>query len=421
MNRIPRILVSGGGIAGNAVALQLARAGVPVTIVERAQAPRPGGQAVDLRGASREAAERMGLMPGIRRHQLDERGMAYVDAAGRVYGRMAMEDFEGKGAVAEIEITRGDLNGVLLEALQDHADAVDIRYGDRLLALAQDETGVEASFASGGRERFDLVIGADGVHSATRALAFGSEDTYLRNLGGYAAFFTMPAPADVRPGWFTMRLIPGAMFGLRPDADPATAMAIINIRTPRDAALRGDRAAQEALIRRAIEDGGWHAPGILDAMTRAEDFYFDELARVDMPSLVSNRVVLIGDAGTCGSPLTGMGTAMALVAAYLLGREIAEVAASSDAGMDDAAALADALARFERDLAPHLERSRQIPGGSLAVMIPRTRVMTAASRLNVRILLSRVMRPLAKRMFADDGSAIPLPETLTAPAGQTVR
>jgi len=421
MIHIPRILVSGGGIAGNALALQLARAGVPVTVVERAKAPRPGGQAVDLRGASREVAERMGLMPGIRRHQLDERGMAYVDAAGRVYGRMAMEDFDGKGAVAEIEITRGDLNGVLLDALQEHPDAVEIRYGERLVGLAQDESGVGVTFASGGRERFDLVIGADGLHSATRALAFGPEDRYVRYLGGYAAFFTMPAPADIRPGWFTMRLVPGAMFGLRPDADPTTAKAIINIRAPRAAALRGDRAAQEALIRHAIARGGWHAPGILDAMSRADDFYFDELARVEMPSLVNNRVVLIGDAGTCGSPLTGMGTAMALVAAYLLGREIGGVAASGE-GLHDRVALAEALARFERDLVPHLERSRRIPGGSLAAMIPRSRILTAASRINVRILLSRALRPLAKRMFADDGSTIALPdadEALTAPGRGT--
>ncbi|WP_275106766.1 FAD-dependent monooxygenase [Nocardia brasiliensis] len=102
-----RILVAGGGIGGNAVALQLVRAGIGVTVVERAAAPRPGGQAVDLRGPSAEVAERMGLMAGIQAVRLDERGMKFVDGAGRDVVRMPAELFDGKGAVAEIEITRG--------------------------------------------------------------------------------------------------------------------------------------------------------------------------------------------------------------------------------------------------------------------------------------------------------------------------
>lgn len=409
MNRTPRILISGSGIAGNALALELIRAGIATTVVERALSPRPGGQAVDLRGASHEAAKRMGLMEGIHRHQLDEQGMTYVDARGRAYGRMAMADYDGKGAVAEIEITRGDLNGVLLEAL-DEADStglLDIRYGEHITALAQDSDGVDVTLASGHTERFDVVIGADGVHSATRRLAFGSEQEYVTNLGGYAAFFTLPTPKDIEPGWFAMRLIPGAMFGLRPDADPATSKAIINLRTEADPALRRDRNAQQHLIRTAIEGSGWHAAGILEAMEQADDFYFDDLARVDMPSLVNGRIVLLGDAGTCGSPLTGMGTAMALVGAYLLGRELTAFAAASD-GIDQVA-LKTAFARFEDDFAPHVDRSRKIPGGSLEMMLPRTRIMSALARVNVRIMFSRVMRPLTKRMFADDGSALSLP------------
>ena len=415
MSRTPRILISGSGIAGNALALELVRAGIRTTVVERAAAPRPGGQAVDLRGASREAAERMGLMPGIRRHQLDERGMTYVDGRGRGYGRMAMENFDGRGAVAEIEITRGDLDEVLLDALREAAasapsDLLDLRYGDRITALDQDAGGVDVAFESGRRERYDLVVGADGVHSATRRLAFGPEEAFVTNLGGYAAFFTMPTPEGIEPGWFAMRLVPGAMFGLRPDADPSTSKAIINVRAERDPALRGDRAAQQALIRGAIEHGGWHAGGILDAMERADDFYFDDLARVDMPSLSNGRVVLIGDAGTCGSPLTGMGTAMAILAAHLLGRELADAAgADPEAGTLDSAVLADALARFERHLAPHVAGSRKIPGGSLAMMLPRTRIMSSLARLNVRIMLSRPMRPIAKRLFAGGDDDVPLP------------
>jgi 2-polyprenyl-6-methoxyphenol hydroxylase-like FAD-dependent oxidoreductase len=401
MSSSPRILISGGGIAGNALALQLVRSGIPTTVVERATAPRPGGQAVDLRGPSREAAERMGVMPGIRRHQLDERGMSYVDEHGRIYGRMAMEDFDGEGAIAEIEITRGDLNQVLLDALAEAPvdGLLDYRYGDHVVALAQDADGVDVILASGLHERYDLVVGADGVHSATRRLAFGAEEQYAKFLGGYCAFFTMPTPEDIEPGWFAMRLVPGAMLGIRPDGDPATSKAIINVRVDQDPALRRDQAAQKALIRRALEGAGWHGATVLEAMEHADDFYFDELARVDMPTLAAGRVTLVGDAGYCGSPLTGMGTAMALVGAYVLAAEI--VAAPHDLG--------GALARYEQTITPFIEGSRQIPGGGIAMMLPRTRIMTRLARVNVKLMLSRPLRPLAKRLFATSAGDVALP------------
>src|SRR5215203_4653105 len=163
----------------------------------------------------------------------------------------------------------------------------------------------------------------------------------------------MPTPADIEPGWFAMRLVPGAMLGIRPDGDPATSKAIINVRVDQDPAVRRDQAAQKALIRRALEGAGWHAATVLEAMEHADDFYFDELARVDMPTLSAGRVTLIGDAGYCGSPLTGMGTAMAIVGAYMLAAEIA--ASPGD--------LSTALARYEQQVTPFIERSRQIPGG----------------------------------------------------------
>ncbi|MGF0315879.1 FAD-dependent monooxygenase [Nocardia fluminea] len=384
------VLVSGGGIAGNAVALQLLRNGIRTTIVERAAVPRPGGQAVDLRGPSKEAAERMGLMEGIAEYQLDERGMSYIDGNGKIYARMAMEDFDGQGAVAEIEITRGDLNQVLLDALATADNGrLDYRYGEWIDQVVQDGTGVDVTFASGTTERFDLVIGADGVHSATRRLVFGPEEQFSTNLGGYGAFFTMPKPADVEPGWFSMRLVPGAMLGIRPDADPSTAKAIITLRTETDPALRRDVDAQRALIRKTIGDAGWHAPAVLAAMDSTPDFYFDEIARVDVPELSVGRVTLIGDAGYCGSPLSGMGTAMAIVGAYILAAEIA--ATPTD--------LAGAQQRYQDKISPFLDKAKEIPGGGLAMMIPNSPLLTRLAKTNVRLMLSRPMRPLTKRIF----------------------
>ncbi|MFI7529391.1 FAD-dependent monooxygenase [Nocardia salmonicida] len=394
------VLVSGGGIAGNAVALQLLRNGIRTTVVERAAVPRPGGQAVDLRGPSKEAAQRMGLMAGIAEYQLDERGMSYIDGDGEIYARMAMEDFDGQGAVAEIEITRGDLNQVLLDALATADNGrLDYRYGEWIDELVQDDAGVDVTFASGSTERFDLVIGADGIHSATRRLVFGPEEKFSTNLGGYGAFFTMPKPADVEPGWFSMRLVPGAMLGIRPDADPTTAKAIITVRTEVDPALRRDTDAQRTLIAEAIGDAGWHAPAVLAAMDSTPDFYFDEIARVDVPELSIGRVTLIGDAGYCGSPLTGMGTAMAIVGAYVLAAEIA--ATPHDP--------AGAQQRYQDKISPFLDKAKEIPGGGMAMMIPKSALLTRLAKANVRLMMSRPMRPLTKKIFFGHTEEFALP------------
>ena len=410
MNAAPSILISGGGIAGHALALQLVRSGIRTTVVERAAAPRPGGQAVDLRGASREVAERMGLVAGIRARQLHELGLSYVDGDGRVFGRMSMADFDGKGAVAEIEIARGDLDEVLRNQLMAASDIapglLDLRYGDHIIALTQDADGVEVVFEHAQAERFDLVVGADGVHSATRRLGFGPEEEYSTYLGGYMAFFTIPTPADVEPGWFSMRFVPGATIGIRPDLDPTTSKAIITLRIDRDPALRGDRAAQEALIRRALDGAGWHAPAVLDAMPGASDFYFDELARIDVPEAANGRIALIGDAASCGSPMSGMGTATALIGAYLLSARIAEMP-------DDPSRAAQ---RYASDIVPFAEAGKKLMGGGIQRMVPANRFEALMSRAMTGLMLSKAARPIVKRMFAANQAELPLPIAATGPA-----
>ncbi|MBL1077159.1 FAD-dependent monooxygenase [Nocardia sp. 2] len=384
-----RILVAGGGIAGNAVALQLLRAEAGVTVVERAEAPRPGGQAVDLRGPSRRVAEAMGLMEGIRKHQLQEEAMVLVDRKGAEVYRMDADMFGGKGPVADIEISRGDLNDVLLTEIAAAGGDLDYRYGDWITALAQDDTGVDVTFASGATERFDLVVAADGVHSATRRMAFGPDEEFATYLGGYMSFYTIPSPAGVDPHWMTMHARPKASVGVRADADPATSKAIITLRTEQDPALRRDVPAQQQLIRDMLADAGWLAPEILAGMANTPDFYFDELVRIDMPTLSAGRVTLLGDSGFCGSPMTGMGTAMAIVGAYVLAGEIA--ATPGD--------LAGAQARYEEIVTPFLAKAKELPGGGIKMMLPNTEFGLKAAQLMGKLMTTRVMRPVMMKML----------------------
>ena len=195
----------------------------------------------------------MGLLPGIAARQLDERGMVFVNDRGRQIARVPTELFDGRGPVADIEITRGDLNEVLLGALAELSSTsgeLHYRYDDWVTEVDQDADGVAVTFASGASERFDLVVGADGLHSAMRERVFGPEERLVEYLGGYISFFTIPTPADtgVKPGWVAVHAMPGgSMLAARPDPDPATSNAIVIMRFPAVAGLRGDVAAQQRL------------------------------------------------------------------------------------------------------------------------------------------------------------------------------
>ncbi|MEU6583876.1 FAD-dependent monooxygenase [Nocardia sp. NPDC046763] len=407
MSRSVRILVCGGGIAGNAVALELLRGGMAVTVVERAPVPRPGGQAVDLRGPSRKVAERMGLMPGIRRRQLDERGMVFVDEAGRQRSRMPAEMFGGQGFVADIEIARGELNQVLLDeiaGLPAESGALDYRYGEWVEALEQDGDGVKVRFASGAADEFDVVIGADGLHSALRERVFGPEERHCEYLGAYIAFFTVPTPpgTGLETGWVGVLPVPGSMVALRPDPDPATSMAIFSTRVPADPALRGNITVQQNLIRERLTGHGWVIPAILDAMPAAPDFYFDEVTRVRMPRWSQDRVVLLGDAAYCGSPMTGMGTALALIGAYLLAGELLSTPADFERAFD----------RYEQILRPLVTEVQKGTETSVRLRHPETRRGVAIMQTLMRVLVSRPLHParaLLTRLIGKQGE-YPLPD-----------
>ncbi|WP_250033239.1 FAD-dependent monooxygenase [Paractinoplanes maris] len=395
-----RVLISGAGIAGPALAWWLHRAGADVTVIEKAPGPRPGGHAVDLRGAARTVVERMGLMPDVLAHRVDERGFALVDEHGRRRASMPAELFGGEGIVAEIEISRGDLTRVLIDATRDQAT---YRFGDRIAALTQHDDGVDVTFASGGTERYDIVAGADGVHSGVRALAFGPETDYVRPLGGYGALFTVGDPGDLA-GWFHMFNAPGGrVAGLRPERG-GTAKASLSFRT-RERHGRLDRAAQQRLVTERFAGVGWRVPSFLAAMPDAGDFYFDSIDQVHVDRWHRGRVVLLGDAGYCGSPLAGLGTSMSLVGAYVLAGEL------TSAGTPMAA-----FARYQEAMAAYVAEGTQLPPGGMAGFAPNSRLAIRLRALSMGSMGRWPMKQLLARQFAK-AEAITLQPypTLTAP------
>ncbi len=389
-----RILVSGAGIAGPALAHWLHRYGFQVTVVERAPGPRPGGQAVDIRGVAHEVVRQMGLTEAIRAARVHELGMATVTASGKVTSRMPADAFGGEGFVAAVEILRGDLSQILYAATRS---TVDYRFGDSIAALAQDAAGVDVRFESGATGRFDLVVAADGSHSRTRALAFGPEERCATALGAYVGYFSTPVPPPL-PGWFAMHNIPGGrMAAIRP-GHPGTATAMVAFRADGYTVDRRDVAQQKRLVAEVFGGDGWLLPQILRGLPDAGDFYLDSLTQVRLDSWSQGRVVLVGDAGYSPSPLTGLGTCLSLVGAYVLAGELA--AAGGDHRV--------AFARYDELLRPYVKQCQELPPGGVNGFLPAGRGMIAMRAASMRAMTKWPMRALMARAFAK-ADAIELP------------
>lgn len=348
------VLISGASIAGPALAYWLGRHGFRPTIVEIAPALRTGGGAVDFRGPVHLGLlDRMGVLEQLRAAQTGGTAMRFVDADGRRLMELPA-DFAG----GDIEVLRGDLSRILCAAGREHTEYL---FGDSIAALTETPDGMEVTFASGAHRTFDLVIGADGVHSNVRRLTFGPERRYVRHLGYYVA--TWPMPNHLGLGRDTLGYnTPGSLASIGGDhRDPARAGAFVVFASPELSYDRNDAGAQKRLVRKRFAGQGWEVPRLLAALDQADDLYFDQICRVDLKPWSRGRVALVGDAA-CGATIGGMGTGTALVAAYTLAGELAAAAG------DHAAA----FARYEARIGAFARRAQRGGAGAGRFLAPRT-------------------------------------------------
>ncbi|HTI21032.1 MAG TPA: FAD-dependent monooxygenase [Kutzneria sp.] len=311
------ILISGASIAGPALAYWLREFGSNVTVVERSPAPRPGGYKIDVRGAAMTVLERMGIADEVRRHHTDMRGGAFLDRKGRTIVEMDA-DTVGFREPTDVEILRGDLARILRGA----TEGVEYVYGDSITSMTEHADGVTVEFERSLPRRFDLVIGADGLHSTVRALAFGPEERFLRSLGHHIAIFSVPNLLDL-DRWETIQAEKGRtlnVYSTRQDTEAKAAFLFASEGLTYD---RRDTARQRELLAETFAPHGWIAPQLLAAMPDAPDFYFDGMSVVEMERWSTGRVALVGDAAYGPSPASGQGTSLALVGAYVLAHELA--------------------------------------------------------------------------------------------------
>lgn len=395
----PTVLISGAGIAGPALAFWLTKNGYRVTIVELAEGIRPGGQTVDLRGAGADVVERMGLLDQMKGRSLFQRGIRYVRSDGSRRAKMPVEAFNGNGPVSKLEILRGDLVDVLYQATKDTAD---YRFNTRIESLTQDDAGVDVTLSDGSRMRADLIVGADGPHSAVRRLVFGPQEQYVKPLGGYNAWFSTPDTVGL-DSWYLMYQAPGLNASLRPSHDPAIAKAGLAFRSEPLDYDRRDLAAQRAMLVDRFAGAGWVCDALLAAAQEADDFYFDSFAQVHMPSWSSGRVTLAGDAGYCASPLSGMGTSLALVGAYILAGELGPAH-----GLDDGR-IAAALARYQSAMRPYVDKCQDLPN-TIDRYAPKSQSDIAITGVVWKWMQRWPFRVVAERLWFRTADAIDLPD-----------
>ncbi|WP_433660336.1 FAD-dependent monooxygenase [Nocardia sp. CA-128927] len=371
-NRPITVLISGASIAGPTLAFWLNRYGFAVTIVERAPALRDGGQAIDVLGTGTDVIRKMGLLGQVHEWSTGKRGTSYVDATGRSRASMSSEVFNGVGAGGDCEIQRGDLAKVLYEATRDD---VGYLFGDSITSLTEDEQGVHVTFAHAEPRTFDLVIGADGMHSNTRKLVFGPETDFIRHMGYYISIYTTPNLLEL-DHWEQDYNIPGKIAGSYSARENTHAKAVFAFESDQLDYDYRDIAQQKRIVADTFADAGWAVPRLLAHLATADDFYFDAMAQIHMDDWSKGRIALVGDAGYCAAPLSGQGTNLALIGAYILAGELA--AAHGDHTI--------AFPRYRRELLPLVQACQTFAEGVGKWYAPPTNWMIRLRNLNVRLL-----------------------------------
>ena len=373
-SRRPRILISGASVAGPVLAYWLHRFGFEPTVVERTPELRmgDGGHAVDLFGPALEVMEWTGVLDEVRAARTQTRLITLIRPGRRPVDALAEALSEGVSE-RHVEIMRGDLAGIVYAQSREH---VEYLFDDSIASLHDTGAEIEVGFERGSSRTYDLVVGADGLHSVTRRLVFGPEKDYLRFLGGYLAVFSVPNYLSL-----TDRMLgfsaPERTAAVYP-ADGGSQLRVVLLwRTP---ALhdydRHDLNAQRQLVRHLYGDLGWELPRLLADLETADDLYLDSISQIVMDRWTRGRVALVGDAGYSPAPAVGGGTSLAVVGAYQLASELAAAGGDHVAG----------FSAYEQALRPVVQRSRTIGPSVIDAIIPKSKAQIWLIAQAIRLL-----------------------------------
>ncbi|MGM9332729.1 FAD-dependent monooxygenase [Streptomyces murinus] len=366
-----RILVSGASVAGPVLAHWLTRYGFSVTVVERAPAPRrTGGHAVDLFRPAMDISEKMGVLPYIEERATGTRRLTVHQEGSRRPVRADLSKIFGAASERHVEIMRDELSEIYYDATRDD---VEYLFGDSITAISP---AGAVRFEHAPPRRFDLVVGADGLHSNVRRLVFGAESGSSAFIGAYLGVLTLPNASDL-DGELLMHVGVGRTVGMYGAQHLGEARALFLFRSERELDYHHrDVPRQKDLLRGAF--AGMHAEvdRWLDELNRAPAFYFDSITQLRMDTWSRGRVTLVGDAGYCPGAAVGGSTSLAVLGAYVLAGELARADGDHER----------AFPAYERAMAEHVRGSRAVALSAAKTLIPTSRLGVRGLAQGVRLI-----------------------------------
>jgi 2-polyprenyl-6-methoxyphenol hydroxylase-like FAD-dependent oxidoreductase len=349
------VLIAGAGIAGPTLAYWLKRGGFEPVLVERAPELRSGGYVVDFWGLGYDIAAKMGLERAVNDAGYHARELRVVDDKGRRVTGFGIKIFNELTQGRFVTLARSELSRLIFDRTKDNVETI---FGDEVMALSEDETGVTVRFAKNGTRRFDLVVGADGLHSGIRALAFGAQPRFEAFLGYQVAAFEIPGYRPRDPEIYLLHNKLGRMLGRFTLRDDRVLILFI---FASEAAVPHGLSAQKALLKARFAGTGWESTAILEALEEAPELYLDRVSQIRMPRWSKGRVALLGDAAYCVSLAAGQGTALAMTGAYVLAGELLRATSHEDA-----------FAAYESRLKDFMVRKQKGASRFAGAMAPRT-------------------------------------------------
>lgn len=330
------------------------------------------GYKLDIRGAAVEVLDRMGLRDEVYAARTQIKRALYVNHTGNVVAESS-PDLCGVRSDGDLEIVRADLCAILSKAMGD----VECLFGNSIRSLTQTDSDVRVDFGDGSHRNFDLVIGADGLHSRVRELAFGSEAEFLHNLGLHISFYSIPNYLHLDR--VEIEYHSGTKFAIAYCPQNGIAKAGFAFASQGNDDNLRERAQQEQYLAQAFAGSSWEIPRLLEHMSNSPDFYFDCMAQIRMPQWTKGRFALVGDAGYAVSPLAGQGTSVALVGAYVLAGELAAAKGDFKLGFTN----------YENALRGFVAQNQALAKMSQTLLSPSSNSWAARAVLWVNELLTR--------------------------------
>ena len=354
------VLISGIGIAGPTLAYWLGEYGIHPILIERSPSLRAGGYVIDFWGLGFDVAERMGLLPDLARQGYDVDEVRLVDGRERRVGGFGAGVFRTLTGGRYVSIARSDLAKLIYRTIEGRCETI---FGDSVAGIEQVDEGVNFVFEKSSPRRFDLVVGADGLHSRIRNLAFGSQGRFEKYLGYFVAAFEIIGYRPRDEGVYVSYSIPGkqvARFAMRDDRT----LFLFVLAADEHNVDPHDTKIQKSLLFAEFGEAGWECPQILAALENCDELYFDRVSQIRMDRWSQGRVALVGDAAFCPALLAGQGAALAMAAAYVLAGELSASRTAPEA----------AFCRYEELLRPLIVRKQKAAEHFAHSFAPRTRM-----------------------------------------------